>query len=45
MLDHVEEILIIVFCRKLKVSGASTRRLVWIDGAKAHITMWAEVRS
>jgi hypothetical protein len=43
MLNHAGEILIVVFCRKLKVSRASTRRLRWIDGATVHVTMRAEV--
>jgi hypothetical protein len=36
-LTHVEGISV-VFYRKLKVSGASTRRLRWTDGAEACIT-------
>jgi hypothetical protein len=38
-IDHAKGILI-VFCRKSKVPGASTRRLRWVDGAKARRRRW-----
>jgi hypothetical protein len=34
-----------MFCRKPKVSRVSKQRLWWTDGAEAHVTMQAEVRS
>jgi hypothetical protein len=45
MLDHAREILVVMFCRKLKVSEASAQRLGCFDGAEAHITVRAEARS
>jgi hypothetical protein len=34
--------MLVVFCRKPKVSGASVRRLRWIDRAEACVNMQAE---
>jgi hypothetical protein len=36
--------MLVVFCRKPKVSGASVRRLRWIDGAEAGVTERVEAR-
>jgi hypothetical protein len=43
-LAHIEGISA-VFCRKPKVSRASTRRLRWTDGTEACVTAQAEARS
>jgi hypothetical protein len=43
-LDHAEGIPI-VFCRKLKVSEASTRRLRWTNDVEACVTTRVEARS
>jgi hypothetical protein len=39
-LNHTEGILV-MFCRKPKVPGASTQRLRWVDGTEACVTTWA----
>jgi hypothetical protein len=43
-LGHAKGIFV-VFCRKLKVFGASTWRLRWINGAEAHVTTRADAES